>query len=534
MTLDPPVPALDGVAPAPLLLLAWGEDGQPVIRSASTLAAELLGRAPGELEGLSLTGLLPFEDLEALADAIEDAGAVPSAPLRLRWGDHPPLSFLAARVQRLADGDVLAALSDLTDQYRLDTILCGAGSGVFVTDMERRVRWMSPMTEAVLGIPAETFVDLDFIGLVHPDDQPELLRATTELLTHPGAEVVRSYRLRHPLIADTWWRLRTSSTFLPDDPAIGGVATRIELTIGAEGEADHRGTQMTLAEMSPSAVLMAAAGRMTFRNNLARQTLGPFAELDDPEAWVGALRVAHRDGVLTALRRAGEDGQRSSATAALDRPGGATTWLRVETAPATDEEGRTVGYVATLLDVTTETETREELQQAQEQLWQLANHDQLTGLPNRMQFTDRLEQALGHLRRERRPVAILYCDLDLFKPVNDERGHHSGDLVLVEVARRLKGAVRRTDTVCRFGGDEFVVICEAFSDTDGIRELGQRLINAVHPPIELGAGNEVRVSLSVGMAVADQLSTVEGLLAKADQALYRAKEAGRDRLVEAD
>jgi len=285
--------------------------------------------------------------------------------------------------------------------------------------------------------------------------------------------------------------------------------------------------------MNPSAVLMAAAGRMTFRNNLARQTLGPFAELDAPEAWVGALRVAHRDGVLNALRRASEQGQRGSAVAALDRPGGATQWLRVDAAPAVDKDGHMVGYMATLLDVTTETESRESLLEAQAQLWELANHDQLTGLPNRMQFTDRLERALGHLRREHRPVALLYCDLDQFKPVNDERGHHSGDQVLIEVARRLQETVRRTDTVCRFGGDEFVVICEGFSRIDGIRDLGRRLIAAVHPPISI-PGGEVTVTLSVGLAVAEPISTVEGLLAKADRALYQAKEEGRDRLAEID
>ncbi len=533
MTEEPPLPPLDHLAPVALAMFGHGDDGQPVIHQANALAAALLGQDPAELTDLTLTGLLPFEDLETLANAIEDAGDEPSNPLVLRWGRSLPVTFVGARIQRLASGDVMAALTDLTDQYRLDTMLCGAGSGVFIADVQRRVTWMSPMTEAVLGIPPETFIGQDFIGLVHPDDQPELLRATAELVSHPGVEVIRSYRLRHPLIADTWWRLRSSSTYLPDDPAIAGVASRIELTIQAEVEAGDRGAQMTLGEMSPSAMLMAAAGRMTFRNNLARQTLGPYAELDDPEGWVGALRVSHRDGVLNALRLARDEGRRSSALAALDRPGGATQWLRVEAAPAMDEDGHMVGYIATLLDVTTETETREQLQEAQARLWDLANHDQLTGLPNRMQFTDRLERALGNLRREHRPVAVLYCDLDLFKPVNDERGHPSGDQVLIEVARRLREAVRRTDTVCRFGGDEFVVICEAFASPTGIRELGERLIAAVHPPITVDGG-EVRVSLSIGMAVADQLSTVEGLLAKADRALYQAKESGRDRLVEAD
>jgi len=533
VTAGPPTSPLDTRAPTALVLLAWDDDGQPLIHAGNALAADLLAHTRDELAGLALTGLLPFEDLEVLANAIEDAGEGTSAPLVLRWGSHPPLTFVGARLQRLDNGEVLAALTDLTDQYRLDTMLCGAGSGVFIADLDRRVRWMSPMTGAVLGIPPETFIGQDFLGLVHPDDQPELLRATTEMLTHPGVEVIRSYRLRHPLIADTWWRLRSSSTYLPDDPAIGAVATRIELTIHAEADAADQGAQMTLGEMSPSAVLMAAAGRMTFRNNLARQTLGPYAELDEPEAWVDALRFAHRDGVVNALRRASEDGQRGTALAALDRAGGATQWLRVETAPAMDEVGNTVGYIATLLDVTTETETREQLQEAQAQLWELANHDQLTGLPNRMQFTDRLERALGHLRREHRPVAVLYCDLDLFKPVNDERGHQSGDLVLIEVAKRLRDAVRRTDTVCRFGGDEFVVICEGFADTAGIRDLGERLIAALHPPVVLADG-PVQVTLSVGMAVADQLSTVEGLLANADRALYQAKESGRDRLIESD
>ena len=522
------------VAPVALVLLGLDDDGQPVIEAANPLARELLHHPIPERGPLSLTELLPFEDLEHLANCVEDVGAEPSPSLVLRWGERPPLTFVGARLQRRPDGEVVAALVDLTDQYRLDTILCGAGSGVFLADSNRRVSWMSPMTVAVLGIPPEAFLGQDIIGLVHPGDQPELVRATAEMLAHPGVEVIRSYRLRHPLIADTWWRLRSSSTYLPDDPAIGGVATRIELTIQADHEdLEPADAQMTLAEMNPSAVLMAAAGRMTFRNNLARQTLGPFAELDAPEAWVGALRVAHRDGVLNALRRASEQGQRGSAVAALDRPGGATQWLRVDAAPAVDKDGHMVGYMATLLDVTTETESRESLLEAQAQLWELANHDQLTGLPNRMQFTDRLERALGHLRREHRPVALLYCDLDQFKPVNDERGHHSGDQVLIEVARRLQETVRRTDTVCRFGGDEFVVICEGFSRIDGIRDLGRRLIAAVHPPISI-PGGEVTVTLSVGLAVAEPISTVEGLLAKADRALYQAKEEGRDRLAEID
>ena len=89
MTQDASVRALDGVAPVPLVLFAWGDDGQPVIRVANRLAGDLLGRSPADLAGLSLTGLLPFEELETLADAVEDAGAEPSPSLLLHWGDAP-------------------------------------------------------------------------------------------------------------------------------------------------------------------------------------------------------------------------------------------------------------------------------------------------------------------------------------------------------------------------------------------------------------------------------------------------------------
>jgi diguanylate cyclase (GGDEF)-like protein/PAS domain S-box-containing protein len=278
---------------------------------------------------------------------------------------------------------------------------------------------------------------------------------------------------------------------------------------------------------------MAAGGRVTFRNNRARQMLGSFAELTDQEGWVDALRPTHRQAVRDVLRAAANEGARESTTAAVDRPGDSTLWLRVEGTPAIDAEGQVVGYVATLLDVTTETETREQLQRAQAQLWQLANHDQLTGLANRLQLTERLERALARLRRDHRPAAVLYCDLDRLKPVNDELGHAAGDAVLIEVASRLTAGTRQTDTVCRFGGDEFLIVCEGFTDSSSVLALAKRLIESVSQPIPLGS-RILEVGMSVGMAVATSMSTETELLAAADVALYQAKRAGGRQVVIAD
>jgi diguanylate cyclase (GGDEF)-like protein len=127
----------------------------------------------------------------------------------------------------------------------------------------------------------------------------------------------------------------------------------------------------------------------------------------------------------------------------------------------------------------------------------------------------------------------LYGDLDRFKPVNDRLGHAAGDEVLVVVAERLSEATRQTDTVCRFGGDEFLIICEGFGDPGAIVALAERLVGVVAEPILVGDTTMV-VGMSIGMAIADLVSTEGDLLARSDAALYRAKQAGRGQVVVAD
>ena len=155
-----------------------------------------------------------------------------------------------------------------------------------------------------------------------------------------------------------------------------------------------------------------------------------------------------------------------------------------------------------------------------------ATHDQLTGLPNRVLVVDRLEVMLRHAERVPSIVAVLFCDLDGFKRINDSLGHQFGDRVLNEVAGRFAATVRRADTLARIGGDEFVVACE-FEVEHGALQLGERLIASLNTPIAL-SGHRVRLGTSVGIAVADgNTSGPEELLRNADLAMYRAKTGGR-------
>ncbi|GAB7189366.1 hypothetical protein NUM3379_00720 [Kineococcus sp. NUM-3379] len=156
-----------------------------------------------------------------------------------------------------------------------------------------------------------------------------------------------------------------------------------------------------------------------------------------------------------------------------------------------------------------------------------ALHDPLTDLGNRQLFTDRLEHALA--RRAERGTAVLYMDLDGFKAVNDVYGHLVGDAMLVEVGRRITAAVRPEDTVARFGGDEFAVLCEDVGDVVVATRIAERIIASIaERPFEL-AGRSLRMTPSVGIALATEDADTAGLLRRADAALYRAKERGKAR-----
>jgi diguanylate cyclase (GGDEF)-like protein len=158
-------------------------------------------------------------------------------------------------------------------------------------------------------------------------------------------------------------------------------------------------------------------------------------------------------------------------------------------------------------------------------------HDALTGLPNRALFQDRAEHALATARRRGAPVAAVFLDIDHFKRINDSLGHEAGDAVLREVARRLADGARAADTVSRFGGDEFILLCEDTADDDALR-LVARVREDVERPIEV-AGRAVPVTLSIGIAVhsaAEDPRSGGELVRDADAAMYRAKELGRGRV----
>lgn len=174
------------------------------------------------------------------------------------------------------------------------------------------------------------------------------------------------------------------------------------------------------------------------------------------------------------------------------------------------------------------------LQAKQLELDHLASHDPLTGLPNRRVFLDRVEHALARARRENSRLAILFVDLDHFKEINDRLGHAVGDVMLLAVADRMRATVRAADTVARLGGDEFIILIELVDGPETVGLIAQKIIESLaHPVWHNEQALTVGASIGIALYPQDGTSTTE-IIAHADQAMYRAKLAGRNRYCLAD
>ncbi|WP_434621067.1 diguanylate cyclase domain-containing protein [Azospirillum sp. B2RO_4] len=199
-----------------------------------------------------------------------------------------------------------------------------------------------------------------------------------------------------------------------------------------------------------------------------------------------------------------------------------------------DPHGTILGVVGISRDITDRRRMEEMLRRSEAEKDHLANHDPLTGLPNRRLFFARTDGALDHARRIGQPLALLFIDLDGFKPVNDRFGHDAGDQVLRVTAERLAGCLRASDLVARIGGDEFTVLLEGAGSVADVERIAGKLIHALSGEITLGR-RTLSVGASIGIALFPRdADTAQDLLKAADDALYRAKHAGRGRFVVCD
>jgi diguanylate cyclase (GGDEF)-like protein/PAS domain S-box-containing protein len=237
--------------------------------------------------------------------------------------------------------------------------------------------------------------------------------------------------------------------------------------------------------------------------------------------WQKVHHPAHAGRVVESLRRAFETGEAWEETFPLRARDGSYRWFLCRAIPIRNEQGRVVRWFGTNTDITDRMLMEEEIKQ-------MAQHDMLTGLPNRRLFNEIIAHELAQARRNGKKLAVFFLDLDRFKEINDTLGHETGDELLKETAARLKAVMRVSDTVARIGGDEFNVIIPDIYYPEYASEVAQKILNEIRRPFKI-KGHDLTVSTSVGISIfPHDGEEIDTLLRYADIAMYHAKEKGRN------
>lgn len=277
-----------------------------------------------------------------------------------------------------------------------------------------------------------------------------------------------------------------------------------------------------LENVSAHVYVKDAQGRYLFANRLLRELFdAPLEEIvgyDDYKFFDADTASGRREEDLRVLR----DGEtiRAEETSLNILTGLTAVYLSVKL-PLRHEDGSIYALCCISTDIT-------ERKDIEEHMRHMAQYDGLTHLPNRALFSDRLQQALAAAKRDQHHLALMFLDLDKFKPINDTYGHAVGDLLLKEAAQRIQDCLRASDTAARIGGDEFVVLLHAVETEQDACMVGEKIRNALVQPFEL-AGHILNISSSIGIAVYPGHGADEKQLVKsADLAMYHAKKNGRD------
>ncbi len=369
------------------------------------------------------------------------------------------------------------------------------------------------------GSPLDTF-----LSLIHPDDLSVVTTAWSAA-TERGIPFDIDFRIIRPDMQTRCIRARARPEAGPDGVVVRLAGTLMDDTERVNAESVRREAEIRFEigfeQSAVGAVIADLAGLPTRVNRAACKILGRPAEELLGRRWVA---FSHPDdlpiGIASAARlRSGHDVYADERR--YVRPDGSIVWTVADLTLARDEFGTAQYFFMQLQDVTGR-------KQLEFELAHQALHDSLTGLPNRALLTDRLVQGLASSRRRGSQLGVIFLDIDEFKLINDSAGHSAGDDLLRHAADRISESIRPGDTVARFGGDEFVIVCDDVT-TYEIEQIATRVLGALAEPWSIGA-QEVHMTASLGIVIADEDATPESMLKDSDAAMYRAKERGKGRV----
>ncbi len=545
-------------------------DREARVTFASPACLRLLGHTPEQMEGRPAFEFIHPDELARAYTNFAGHMRGEGLPRRVAYRVmHRDGSWRHAEVivTNLLDdpnvGALVVNVRDITDQKRYEdqlvaseqrfrALVANSWDIITVHDGTGRIQYCSPAITAQLGYSADELVGADPFAILHPDDAA-IATDFRQVVAHNQNGTTIQYRFPHK---DGSWRWLESAVHNRlDDPAVAGV---VVTSRDISGRRRKTAQQASIAQLSDFAL---KGGPMEGLLQHAVDLLGGVLEIEHcavvREEGDGTLRVVARRGqslmgevyeadlagrprtvTAQALRDratvvwrndsatipAPVEGLRSGASAVISPATGPRWALSVYSRRPDAFSDDDIAYLESAANVLAAAITRNRIER---ELRHQALYDGLTGLPNRVLLLDRLGSALRRISRSSSGVAVLFVDLDNFKLVNDTLGHSAGDIVVSAVAERIDRAVRSSDTVARFGGDEFVVVSEGVDAADA-SDLARRIRSALSSPIDLG-DRSVTITASIGYALtSDPALSADDILAEADTAMYAAKQAGKD------
>lgn len=441
--------------------------------------------------------------------------------------DGSVLCVYHATIEVTNEVKAIAALRQSEERFR--SLVTAMSQIVWIAEPNGEIAADSPSWRAFTGQSYEEWRGLGALNAIHPDDR-ERVAQLWAAATRNGVIFESEHRIRRSDGNYRWSAVRA----VPILTAAGtvrewvGINTDIEDKKRAEEELHIANNRLKLAVEGAGEGVWEwdiPTNKVTY-SPMFREIVGySAAELDAaPKNW---LSLMHPDDV--AVSHAAMDDHLRGKTSSYSSEyrvrckDGDWKWVHsrgvlVEKSPA----GEPLRVAGMIKDITARKES-------DERIWNLANFDTLTGLPNRRMFREQLTHEVLNTRRRHTAAALLFIDLDGFKQVNDLFGHDAGDRLLLVAAQRIAKCVRDTDTVARLGGDEFTIILADLHGIDHVEQIAQKVLNALILPFQLGS-EKAFVSGSIGISLCPHdANTPEELIRKADQAMYAAKNGGKNR-----
>ena len=490
-----------------------------------------LARTPVDLVlGKSVADLVNPSDRELIAAAMLELRSQNVAMARVHG--PAPGTWLHVSLSRLPEAGegaaVLAQAVDITEsvqaQMSLEVMSENVLDIVALVDDAGAVQWMSPSVRPVLGLDPESLVDTPIVGLIAPEDLIGFEDAVSG--AEPGQEpATRTVRFRSTSgayrymsvtarpVADTGAGTRTAIAMrdVTEERRAKRELARSEeqfrmAMLGAPEGMAVTDSQDRIVQVNPALSELLGAPGSSLIGHRFREFI-PEEEREEVDQW--RIRLLRGNASIERCQH-----RLASATSEV--------WVDHSVGIMRDDLGNPALFVHQFAD-------RTAARRLEADLTYRASHDLQTGLANKESLKTRLAARLGLPAESTSTVGVLFCDIDNLKPINDRFGHLAGDAVISAVANRLERAVRRQDEVARYGGDEFFIVLDHCSSVEELALVARNVQSAASHPVET-AGTPVEVSISVGAVLAESTAETDDALRRADEALYRAKRSGGNRI----